>query len=473
MKNLPPLWEHQRNAIERALQRKDFAFFMEPGTGKTRAMIEVLDALEARYGRKLRTLILAPQVVVTQWKDELLKYSNRRDREILCLLKSGKQRASDMTEAMEVEMGPRIFITNYEGMLSAPFYTACLRMNPEVLICDESHLIKNPKAIRTNKVIGIADRVLHRYLMTGSPVLNSQLDVYAQFRVLDGGETFGTNFFAFRAQYFYDKNAGMPANVHFPNWQPRPFAATALRQKLEAKSIVAKRSECLDLPDLVRQVVKVPMGSEQQRVYNEMKKDLISYIQSDVCIAKLAVTKALRLNQIVSGFVRTDMGKDIHFHSVPRLDALKELLELYAEDHKVIVWCSFTQNYAAVRSVCEKLKLKWAELTGEITNKDAEIKAFRTDPLCRVLIGHPGAGGVGVNLVESDIAIYYSRTFDLGHEVQSSARNHRPGSEMHEKITRIDMLCPGTMDEHVAEALARKFDMGQELLDMKKLASLV
>jgi hypothetical protein len=86
-------------------------------------------------------------------------------------------------------------------------------------------------------VTKIADRAEYRYLLTGTPILNSPLDIFSQYRALDSGKTFGKSFFAFRAHYFYDKNANMPRHVHFPNWQIRPTSYDELNEKIYAKAM--------------------------------------------------------------------------------------------------------------------------------------------------------------------------------------------------------------------------------------------
>jgi len=110
------------------------------------------------------------------------------------------------------------------------------------------------------------------------------------------------------------------------------------------------------------------------------------------------------------------------------------------------------------------LKLGFAELHGDIKDKDKEAEKFRSDDSIRVIIGHPGSGGIGLNLVEASYMIYYSRNFSLEMDIQSEARNYRGGSERHASITRIDLVTPGTIDELVLKALAGKTAISNSVL---------
>ena len=69
-----------------------------------------------------------------------------------------------------------------------------------------------------------------------------------------------------------------------------------------------------------------------------------------------------------------------------------------------------------------------------------------------------------MNLIEAPNAIYYSRDFSLEKDIQSEARNYRGGSEIHEKVTRYDLVAKSTIDMDVLKALRAKKDVLEYLL---------
>ena len=177
----------------------------------------------------------------------------------------------------------------------------------------------------------------------------------------------------------------------------------------------------------------------------------------------------MRLQQIVSGFVNDENGT-AHRLPCPRLDVLEDLLTSIDASAKIIIWATFKENYKQIAEVCQRVGRVYKELHGDISHKDREIgmNEFRTDPSVTVMIANQGAGGVGVNLVEASYSIYYSKGFKLEDDLQSSARNYRGGSEMHSKITRIDLVCNGTIDELINEALENKEQIGNQILGWSK-----
>lgn len=456
------LWAHQKKAIERAKDTTELALFWEPGTGKTRATIEILRSVYNSHKRGLRTLILAPLVVLGNWKQEFAKYSKVPQDKILVLNGPGAARAKAVAET-----DAYILVTNYEGMGLPAFYAALQTWAPEVLVCDEAHRCKTYNAKRTKAVMALSDTTKYRYILTGTPVLNSQLDLFSQFRILDKGATFGKNFFAYRAEYFWDKNAGMPKQAYFPDWVPRADTNDKLSQRIKHKVSVAKKSECLDLPPLVEKELPVELTPQQHRLYEEMKKDFVTYLGDKACVATMALTKALRLQQIVSGFLATEDGATV-FEDTPREQALRETLsDLLAGGHKVIVWAVFKANYTTISRVCDGLGVKYAMLTGDIQDKDKQIYRFRNELDYPVMIAHPGAGGIGVNLIEAAYSIVYSRNFSLEFEEQSKARNYRGGSEMHRSITRIHLVAENTIDRLIFEALSKKQNMAEAIMTLR------
>lgn len=473
------LWDHQVQAIEKGDLLGKLALFMEPGTGKTGTTIHILRRLYNKRRAVLPTLVFCPPVVVKNWKREVMAFSKIPPERVILLQGSGKKRLEALQAANRRFNGNFIAVTNYESVQMEALFEAIMEWRPRVLVCDEVHQLKNPTALRTKKVCEISEGrpakknqasippVEHCFILTGTPVLNNPMDVFSPFRILDQGATFGKNFFAFRNLYFWDKNAGMPKQSYFPNWVPKSTTNQDLGRKMAALSFQAKKSECLTLPPLVRVRVEVDLGPEQKKAYEEMLKHYVTFINQEAVTAQLAITKTLRLQQILSGFARLEDGKDIPFKKNPRLDALSDLLEKLTPTSKVLVWADFKQNYEDIGTLCDGLGIRHVAITGEQSSKEKEEaeQALQHDDSVRVLIGHPRAGGIGVNLVAASAMIYYTRSYSRENEVQSEARAHRGGSERHEKITRYDLVCPETIDEVVLNALQNKQDIATQILD--------
>lgn len=474
---MKPLWNHQVEAIRRGLTSQDIFLAMEMGTGKSRTTIEILRRRYHENGRLMKTLIISPVIVCDNWKREFGMYSKINQKDIIVLTQSGKVRCREFIKAVGDNLErAKIIITNYNGLLMDDLYALINQWKPEILVVDESHKVKGHTSKTAKKLMFVSDNTKHNILLTGTPILNSPADLWMQFRVLDSGDTFGKNFFAFRAQYFRDANAQWAGKQgYFPKFVPAPGAYETIQEKIKPKMMRALKKDCLDLPPLVRQEVRVELSTEQKRMYKEMKDEFVAFVEDQkkkqnlTVVANLAVTKAMRLQQIVTGYANTVEHGEVRLADIPRLKALEELLEDITPEHKVIVWAVFKENYRMIKDLCERMKIEYAEIHGDISNAQRieEMDRFRTDPKCRVVIANQSAGGAGINLVEASYSIYYSKGYSLEHELQSESRNHRGGSEIHDKITRIDLVAPGTIDELINDALQRKQSVADVILDWK------
>jgi SNF2 family DNA or RNA helicase len=484
MAELLELRDHQKKTLELALKHPlGWALFHAPGVGKTATTVSILRQKMNEKKRFLRTLILVPPIGLKQWKREWGKFSKVDPDKIRILHGDGKRRlkvflANAYAEVLE-EKTPQgmIFITNYESMLMEPLYNAIAEWAPEAVVIDESHYVKSHSAKRSKLVEkltnpgrtkrGVPSGVQRPlvYLLTGTPATNSPLDLFQQFLILDGGATFGMNFYVFRATYFYDKNSGMPQGRHFANWQLRPGALDAMNKKIFTIADYVRKEDCLDLPPLTHETILVEMSPAQRRMYDQMKNEMITVINDKACVATMALTKALRLQQMASGFIKTVDGEEHPIEDNPKLVALKQLLEQLLPTGKVIVWCAWRNNYEQVKGVCEALGIESVQVVGGMTKSkvEANVQAF-TKGTAQVMIANAKAAGMSIDLIEAPYAVYFSKTFSLVDDIQSRARNYRGGSEMHAKVVHYSLVTEDSIDELVCSKLDAKEELSLELL---------
>lgn len=472
-------YKHQLDAVEFFHDKKDGCLFFEMGCGKSGTAILIHRNLSKKEGRALRCLVVAPPVVLHNWKDEYGMFSHIDKGNIFPLTKgTGKQKADIIYDKVIPVLDGLIVNVNYEALLNEDLFLAIERWNPEIIIFDEVHKLKNTKAKRSKLSLRLAERALYRLGLTGTPILKNSADIYGIFRVIDLGKTFGTNERVFQSKYLIDKNERNP-HVNYPNWVDNPKSFQELNQKIYAKSLRKLKSECMDLPELIKMIRHVEWGAKQKKAYDELKRDFLTWVGTSKAsgepasvTANLAVVKSLRMLQVASGYVATDEGEVHEFDDCPRLSVTEELLEeiVIENGDKCILWCSFRHNYKMLSRVCDKLKIKHVFITGdESTDEKRQSElAFQKDPSVGVVICNRKAGGIGVNLTAAKYSIVFSRNHSAEEEEQSESRNHRGGSEVHDSIVKIDLAIKDSVDELVLMALRSKKSVAEAILDMAK-----
>jgi SNF2 family DNA or RNA helicase len=459
---------YQKELVELSTKIPNVGLLWDAGVGKTYAVIHALRFQYNLNFRVMKTIIFSPIVTLWNWKAEFDKFS-KIGTLVHVIDKKGAKRIEQLSVASKQNC---VIVLNWEALRTEAIFNIIMEFAPEIVVGDEMHILKNYKSSTAKLAVKITDDVRKRngrvFGMTGTAILNSIQDIYMQYRFLDGGKSFGTNFFTFRNLYMVDLNANWRGQKKFPDWKPRPEMFPELNKKIYAISTKVSKKEALPfLPDLVEINRYVELSAEQSKLYNEMKRDYITWINANsVAVAQLALTKLLRLQQIVCGHINDEYGEVHYIKDNPRLGALEDLLISLVDQHKVIVWHTFKADSTLICRMLDQNKIHYVTINGDqdITAKQRAMDEFNKLESCRVLVGNRRAGGIGINLIAADYSIVYSRNFSLGEEEQSKARNYRRGSEIHDKIIKIDLISKGTIDETLAEALKNKSDIAGIIL---------
>lgn len=460
-------WPHQGEEWAASLGMRERGLLWEMGTGKTLTALVWARLKYRQEGRLLKTLIISPVATLENWKRAFEKnappsvYSSVR-----VASGPGAKRA-----ALIADPSVMVVIANPEALTMPAVLSALRQKGFELIIVDEAHRFKSHDSKRFKNLISFSDRAKYRMILTGTFILNNYMDVWAPLRFLDKGETFGTNFYShFRRKYFFDANAGMALanpSKYFPDWRPIEGLEQIVADKISAKVSRRTKEECLNLPPRVFVRVPVELSKEQKKLYTQMENELIAMVDENAITATNALTKVLRMQQILSGFVKFEEdGREAAIADNPRLAQLREILEDRLEETKVVVWVQFKKNYEDIRALLDKMGVGFSELTGETKDRQGAIDKFVNDPACRVFLSNPQAGGTGVDGLQhvSTCAVYYTRSYSLGDRLQSLDRIHRGGSEKHAKVTIIDLVAEGTLDEEILNALDKKEEFAEDVL---------
>lgn len=460
------LYKHQEDFLKIVKDHNCYLLAAEMGTGKTPVMIQHMRYLYNNGLLRRPSLIICPNIVTENWYREIGDFASKQMHDATVVLKGSKsQRLKLLNNSKKC-----IFIINYEGL--RVIGAELIKFGFGLVICDEIHCIKSPKALQSKIAIEISKTAEYRYGMSGTPILNTMLDLFNIFLFLDHGALLGRNFFGFRARFFEDKNAIFKSKEwYFPHWEPKASTVNDLQSLIANKTFRVLKKDCLDLPDKVYEQVYVELTEEQKAHYENIKKELITEYSEGVVVAANALTKIQRLSQITSGLLFSTTGDVSNINSA-KLSALHALLTDQLVGEKVIIWGVYRRELERIQEMCISLKLNPVLIYGGVNNKDELIQRFQTDDSCKVLIGQVGTG-VGFTATAAKYAIYYTNNYSMKDRLQSEDRCHRVGSEIHDKITYIDIIATGTIDEVVLGALKNKKDMASAILDSLKGGELI
>jgi SNF2 family DNA or RNA helicase len=109
--------------------------------------------------------------------------------------------------------------------------------------------------------------------------------------------------------------------------------------------------------------------------------------------------------------------------------------------------------------VSEMMGRSYFELSGE----SKELTQWQDDDTGSVLGVQIQSGSLGVSMVRSRYAVFYSLGFSLGDYQQALARPHRPGQTR--PVTYYHLVADGTVDQKVYKALQAKKNVIEAILE--------
>ena len=463
-------FEHQLAALHKGVQRKEFGYFMEMGTGKSKVLIDNLGMLYLD-GQVDFALILAPKGVYRNWVAKEIPEHMSDDvqhRVIRWVASANKKQTEEMRSVKDKFDGLTIFVMNVESFSTKKGQTAGEWMartfgNNGLIAIDESTTIKNHKAKRTKALLKIASQFKYRRLLTGSPITKSPLDIFSQTEFLRPGLMGHESYYSFQGRYAVLQRRSMGAKsfqqiVGYKNLDE-------LTDKIDTFSYRVLKKECLDLPEKVYTARYVTLTDEQFRMYSLLQQQaMLLFEDGEIVSAPAVITQMLRIQQVLSGHLKTDDGEMKYFPS-RRMDALKEILEEH--NGKVIIWSRFRYDILQITQMLNKEfgEGSAAAYYGDTTDDERQSIVQQFQSLgsgLRFFVGNPATAGYGLTLTEADLVIYYANDFNLETRIQSEDRAHRIGQK--NNVTYIDLISEGTIDEKIVEALRNKIDIGARVL---------
>jgi SNF2 family DNA or RNA helicase len=455
---------HQKLDFERFKDLNCGALLWKMGAGKTFLSVHLVKYKYENLNVK-KIIVFAPSATLNGWKREFLKFWPECPLPILLSNNSGPKRKKEMNAFLQNSKG--IILINYES-LTTDLRLSLMQFKADMLICDESHNVKNHKAKRSKYLLELRKQVKNCFLLTGTPMLNSLTDLFMQFNIMDLGKTFGSNYYVFLRRYLVDKNAHFSHAAHyFPNWVTRQETLPEVQEKI--KSVCSIVKEVKGLPPVLTKTYEVSLTSEQKKVYKELEKNLITEIKQDEFITvENALAKVLRLNMICAGHLSSENHK-IVFEKTEKVSVLSEILEsIFKDGGKVIIWCTYKEDIKIVTKAIKDLGIHdILHITGDQTSVEkgeAEYE-FTHNPRFQVIVASLQAAAVGLNLQVAQHSVNYSRTYSLGLALQSEARNYRRGTaELHDSVIRHEIYVKDSIEEIIMENLSCKKSLAETIL---------
>lgn len=503
--------EHAKIGVRALIANPYFGIYDEMGGMKT---AQVIIAAQFLYlaGVINRVLVITPSTVRDVWYDkdlgELSLHLFERDVPARVSEYHTKIRQWDWGDWTGSTEQLRWIITNYEFIARSKARMRQLKLycGPKtLLVLDESSAVKNKQALQSKACLELR-RVCGRIVeLNGTPIADSPVDLMNQANLL--------NLSILECPYithFRDRYCVMNPKTDFP--QIVGWKNLADIQRRMAPYVLRRLKEhCLDLPaKLPPVVINVPLDDTEWKHYKAMRDDMVVWVSGNhASMAAQAITKAMRLAQLTSGFLggieevfeipEDEMpnfmqSEEWFLEETPfvqtqerlkpvyrtaqeigrsKLDAVLKFYHEHLEQDpafKLLVWCRFRPELHRFIEEFASLfpHVRLAQISGGQKKVDRNLAlrllhprtAIMDEPAC--LAGTYGTGSMGHNFTAAHVAVNMSYDYSLFKFKQSSDRLHRPGQT--KAVSYYDMVATGpdgqkTIDHVILKARKNKDDI--------------
>jgi SNF2 family DNA or RNA helicase len=433
MKIKSELLPHQKEAVEKLVKLKVGALFMEQGTGKTITTLEIARQ-RIEKGKIDKVLWLCPCSAKKNIKAEIMKHcsSDMLPYFIICGI-----------ETLSTSIRANSYLLNLVDE------KRCF------LVIDESLLIKNPRALRSEHILAIAEKCQYRIILNGTPISRNEADLFAQFQILDWRILGYRSYWSFAANHIELDDYGRFR---------RALNTDVISRKISPYVFQVKKKDCMELPEKKSYIEYFDLTEEQDAAYgyaaetllvevNEWKPETIYRLFSG--LQAVISGKRLIFNERGNHFDTEEIFKNPLDN--PRVQMVMHEVD-WLNGEKAIIFCHYQSE---IEQLC-KLIPDSVRFDGTVRMKQRMSNLEEFSDTKNYLIANKACAGYSLNLQFCHNIIYMSNDWDLGTRLQSEDRVHRYGQQENVRIT--DICADHTIDEQIIRCLRDK----EGLLDSVK-----
>ncbi len=432
------------------------------GLGKTIETLATLEKLKPRH-----CLIVCKKTFIGEWFTQIDEWLGED-----CL--TPFDGPGDKLAGLNLD-GPKYVCVNYD-LVAISKYWRELRRKWDIIVFDEAHKLKNPKTARTQNTFLLSPYTERLYTLTGTPMQNSPADLYPLFHLVNPREynnvsSWNNYFCVMKEDEIWMKGTdGKPRPRMIRSIVPGETNHTKeLNFLLHKYMIRHEKSEVMpQLPPKQYRRIPINLGSELQQ-YNQMQEEFFAILESGEKIeSPRAIAQLTRLRQIC---LEPNLLADAPTNTPSsKTSALLDLLEDMPD--KCLVFSYFEQYTRLICKMLDTAKIRYTTITGK--NKDFDnvrnAHRFQDDPEIRVCVGTIGAMAESFTLNEAKVVIFMDRFWNPSINEQGEDRAYgrvNKGLEQNESVLVIDLVCEGTVEDHMHEVLRRKKLMIDEVVVRK------
>jgi SWI/SNF-related matrix-associated actin-dependent regulator 1 of chromatin subfamily A len=440
---------YQKAGVRFLLDTKAVLLADEMGLGKT---IQILGLVNASPDLR-NILVVCPASLRLNWAREAERWLVRPLPIYLLLPKE------------EVPDGEGLFIVHYDVL---DRFSALFSRTWDLLVVDEAHYIKNPKAKRTKLVRSL--KANRKALLTGTPIVNRPVELFPLISFLDS-KNWG-NFWKFAERYCAPKHNGF--GWDFSGASNLDELQRKLRQTVMIRRL--KKDVLAELPPKTRQIIEIPANGASSFILEEQRKveehaEILAALRAAVEMAKTAENdeeykEAVQKLRKAAALAFEEISECRHRTALAKVPYVVEhIREALESEDKIVV---FAHHKDVIHKIAEEFRGEVVVITGDtpLPARQEAVDRFQNDPKVRVIVASILAAGVGLTLTAARVAVFAELDWVPGNITQAEDRLHRVGQT--ENVLIQHLVLEGSIDARLAYVITHKQTVIKAALDAEK-----
>ena len=424
---------NQKKAFDYCTKVQHPALFMEMRLGKTLVAIRAL-----RYYKARRILVISPYSAFYSWLHEL----ELEEESGYILLEGPKEERKQLLKRGWDE-GCKWFLINKEGHLVLPEIS---NYPWDGVVLDESTCIKTWGNKITAFFTNNFRAVDHRFILTGTPAPESELDYFLQLEFLNP-EIFDNDYYwDFKRKYFGFLDFRLSIS---------PQGSRYIPQRLAKYCFFQSRRDCKLGGLKIYERRYVYFTTEAKEAYQRIAKEFLLEYSGEIKDSTVfSITKYIWLRRLCGGMLAGNLIFD------SKLSELLYLIQGELKDQQIVIWCRFTEEIKFISERFEQEGYRCGIIYGEIPQQERRIlaQAFQERQF-QLLIAQPECYKYGANLSCASTMIYYSTPEGLETRLQSEDRTIDLMKTDSSLI--IDLIVYDSVEQDILESLVLKEGKGE------------
>lgn len=398
-------------------------------------------------------MVIAPKKVAEgTWTREADKWDHTKMLRVSPVLGSQAKRIKALNTPAD------LYIVNRENVVwLVDYYRNAWPF--DMVVVDESSSFKSHSAKRFKALASVGDHIERLVELTGTPSPNGLDDLWAQIFLLDGGERLGKRYTWFRERYFQPDKRGADGMVY--SYEAKPGSEEGILEKISDICISMRAEDYLQLPDITYHEIPVEMDPKARKAYTDLEREMVLQLPEDEDDISVTSAAALsnKLLQLANGAIY-DEDRNVHEIHNCKIEAFMELIESL-QGKPALVFYNYQHDRTRILKALEKTGLRVREL--KTPQDEDDWNARKID----ILLTHPASSAYGLNLQQGgNHVIWFGLTWNYELYTQANKRLHRQGQT--DKVIIHHLVCTGTRDEDVMQALQRKDDVQNWVMESLK-----